>query len=336
MPEASVPGMSTNSIMERAEAALSDVGEVEVDLTSEAGQEPEEDLFGLDEPTKGEPEEQADDDDGESAAAAKPDNKPGSRAAPYTVKTLPDAFVTLKIDGEEQVVPLREMTDGYMRQEAFHKRMNQVAQLTERAKEAGERFKTESERFRSSFTSLINSPDELFSFLDDHSPEVLDAVSRKQLQRIMAWQNDPQARIAHEYDKRQRALEKQRERLEAERGEYQRTRQEQEAHQRYLAEFKPGYEAGMKRAGYPKVTDELRETVKGLIAAKRASAGKVTAKDVEEAVVRAARAVGAETVAARKPAPAPVAAPGRKPAQSAARKSSGAKSFNQLFRDLGK
>lgn len=323
--------MSTNAVMDRAEAALADVGEVDVDLSAEsAPQEPEEDLFGLEEPDG---EAEADDD----APEAPDPKKPGSKTAPYTVKTLPDAYVTLKIDGEEQVVPLREMTDGYMREAAFHKRMNQVSELTAKAKDAGERFKAESERFRTSFTELIKNPEELFSFLDDHSPEVLDAVSRKQLQRMMKWQNDPQARMQHEYQKRQAALEKQRERLEAERGEYQRTRQEQEAHAQYLAEFKPGYDAGMKRAGYPKVTDELRETVKGLIAAKRASAGKVTAKDVEEAVVRAARAVGAETVAERRPAPAPKPAPGRAPAPAQRPKApAGNKSFNQLFKDLGK
>jgi phytoene dehydrogenase-like protein len=320
--------MSTNAVMERAEAALTDVGEVDVDLSAEAAHEPEADVFGLEEPEG----------DEEPAEEEEPeDDAPGSKAKPYTVKTLPEAYVTLKIDGEEQVVPLREMTDGYMRESAFRKRVSQAAELTAKAKEAGERFKEESARFRTSFTELIKNPDELFSFLDDHSPEVLDAVSRKQLQRMMAWQKDPQARMAHEYEKRQAALEKQRRRLEEERGEYQRTRQEQEAHAQYISEFKPGYEAGMKRAGYPKVTDELRETVKGLIAARRASAGKVTAKDVEEAVVRAARAVGAETVASRKPAPPPAQVPGRRP-EPAKRKPPPAtgKSFSQLFKDLGK
>jgi hypothetical protein len=325
------PANSNASIMARAEAAIDSIGEVDADLSQESEvdlAEPEEDIFGVNEPDDG--------DESEAEDAAPIATKLGSQAQPYTVKTLPDSFVTLKIDGEEKTVPLREMTDGYMRQEAFHKRMNQVSALTEQAKEAASRFSEQSERFKSSFNALITDPEELFDFMDEHSPEVLDAVARKQLQRMMKWQNDPQARMAHEYEKRQRALEKQRAKLEAERGEYQRTRQEEESHQKYMTAFKPGYDAGMKRAGYPVVTDEFRETVKGLLTARRSQTGAdPTSKDIEDAVVRAARAVAADTVQTRKPVPAPAAKPGAKPAP-ARKQASQPKSFNQLFRDLGK
>jgi hypothetical protein len=52
------------------------------------------------------------------------DRSVGSEDNPYTVKTLPaDKFVKLKVDGEETVVPMKELADGYIRQQTFNKRL---------------------------------------------------------------------------------------------------------------------------------------------------------------------------------------------------------------------
>ena len=320
---ADVNPMSTNSIMERAESALSDDAMAEMDVEVEPSGDSEE-FEGDVELAAGDGEEEFEEDSGE-----------GSKTQPYNVKTLPDQYVTLKVDGEEKVVSLREMTDGYMRQDAFHKRLSQVNQLKEKAEKTAERFKSEEARFKDAFTGLIRDPDNLFEFLDEHSPEVLDAVARKMLSRVIQDRNNPQAKMEREYAKRQERLEREREAFQRERDTAERTRAEQETHVKYVNEFKPGFEAGMKRAGYPQVTDEFKATVRGIVAAKREALGKVTAKDVEDAVVRAARALDLQTVQARKPAPPPTAkpsaAPPRKPKQSSSNKS-----FSQMWRDLGK
>ena len=327
------PANSNASIMERAEAAMEDLPLGDVKLEDDG--EIEEDIFGLNEPEEGEEAEPEEGEEEPEPAKAKAP-KLGTKEQPYTVTTLPDAVVKLKIDGEERTVPLREMAEGHMRLETFQKRMSQVSDMTAQAKEAASRFTEQSERLKSSFTQLLSDPEELFSFLDDHAPDALDAVARKMVARLVKEQNDPQARINREYDKKQRELQKQREKFDRDRSEYQRTRQGEETQQKFVAAFKPGYEAGMKRAGYPVVTDEFRATVKGLLTAKQNLTGApATAKDVADAVVRAARACAAETVEARKPAP-PKPSLVPKQAQRSTPQSAQAKSFKQMFRDLGR
>lgn len=261
----------------------------------------------------------------------------GSEASPYSIKTLPDKFVTIKVDGEERTVPLREMVDGYMRETAFHKRVNEVSELKKQAETVIERAKEERTKIQSSFRELLANPEDLYSFLDDHAEETLDKVARMRLQRMMEWQKNPQAKYEYERNKQQARLQKEQERLQREREEWTRTRTQTEQTEKLRKSFEPGWVAGMKEAGYPKVTDEFRVTVRGILNAIRETQGREwTAEDVKTAVIRAARITKAESVQERKPVPPKAPPPGQKRPTASAAAPAKPKSFRDVFRDLGK
>jgi hypothetical protein len=92
----------------------------------------------------------------------------------------------------------------------------------------------------------------------------------------------------------------------------------------------------MKIAGYPKVTDEFKATVMGLLEGhKRATRQPVTRDVVKRAVIRAARLVKAETVEQRRPPPKP--APQPAPARPTQRRTpEGPVRFDDVFAGLTK
>jgi hypothetical protein len=261
----------------------------------------------------------------------------GSEGAPYSIKTLPDKFVTIKVDGEEKTVPLREMVDGYMRESAFHKRVNEVSELKRQAEGVIERAKDERSKVQTSLRELLNTPEDLYAFLDDHAEETLDRVSRMRLQRMMEWQKNPQAKLEYDRQKHSERFRKEQEKLQREREEWTRTRTQTEQTEKLRKSFEPGWVAGMKEAGYPKVTDEFRITVRGILNATRDATGREwTAEDVRLAVVRAARITKAETVQERKPAPAAPPKPGQRRPTAPQSAQTKPQSFRDVFKNLGK
>jgi hypothetical protein len=320
--------MSHSSLIDRAAAALDDRASAPEGTEAEA----EEFADWVTNPDSEEPAAEAAETDTDDAGPQ--ETLLGSKEKPFSVKTLPEAYVTIKVDGKEETVSVREMTDGYMREKAFHKKVSETADLAKTAKAAADRFQSETKALQDSFRQLLQDPDDLYDFLETHADETMDKLARKRLQLLIEEQKNPQLKWQRQAEKLKRTTEAQNKKLREELDTHKRTQQEERDHQRYLSAFKPGYDAGMKKAGYPKVTEDFKLTFNGLVSAVRASGREVTAQDIEQAIVRAARATAAETVETRKPAPAPAPAPGAK--KPAAKQAPQPKSFSQAFRNLGK
>lgn len=229
----------------------------------------------------------------------------GSEGNPYTVKTLPaDKFVKLKVDGEDTVVPMKELADGYIRQQTFNKRLNHADQLAEQATAIANKAVQERESLRSSFREVMGDPETLFGYmLDNHQP-TLERVATEYAKLHASWLKDPHARRAFDLERKETKLR------EREEGETQRRQTEQETQRqdqevaRVRAALEPAYQDGLKAAGFPKVTPEFQETLKALCEQRRRATGKpITPDDLKAAVIRTAKIVAAETVNERKPEP---------------------------------
>lgn len=330
---ASSGGKLTNaSALSSAESAIGDMYEGKLE-----GSEPDilEQEYELEE------DGEVGEDEGVDADPFTDDGSEGSASNPYNVKTLPDAHVTIKVDGEEKTVSLREMVDGYMREGTFHKRVAEVTELKKRAVEIADTLQKEKGAIQTSFRELVNSPEDMYQFLEEHAEDTLDKMARLRLRQMLQWHQNPQAKFEYDRRRQEEALEKRRAKLRDEETQYRTSRQHQEATERYRAEFEPGFRQGIKEAGYPKMTDELRTLVTGIISARRQQLnGKpLTGDDIRYAVVKAARIASAETVANRKPPPPKQGqrpAPSRSLAPQRSAKPSAPKSFRDVFKNLGK
>ncbi len=245
-----------------------------------------------------------------------PDNA-GTREQPYDITDLPDdRFLRVKIDGKEEVVPFRELADGYLRHQTFSRRVNEAQQVVTQAREIAERALQDREDLRSHFQTWMKSPQEVYQFFMDHSEETLHEVALRYSRQYAREKENPQLRLQRERERNEVKLRSERERLERERSEYEQSRRLEQQTAQARKALEPGWLEGMRQAGFPAVTGEFRATVNGLLTARRQVTGEpLTADDVKNAVVRAAKLLGAETTESRKPAERPSIQP-RAPRQA--------------------
>lgn len=129
------------------------------------------------------------DEPAEESEAEELESEPGSEKDPWTLKDLPDEYVTVKIDGEEQTLPLRQLAENGMRQQTFDKRAHELKQLTERAETMLAESQENAHKLRAGITATLSSHERLLPYLNEHYPDVLDEL---------ALQHYPTLHRAHE------------------------------------------------------------------------------------------------------------------------------------------
>ncbi len=260
----------------------------------------------------------AQDEDEEEAAAEAPDEGEeaaptiGTKDNPFTVKDLPKhLFIELKIDGEKVKVPLDELAGGYVREQTFHRRLNQTKQLSDRAEQLAKRAGETEEKLRTELRTFLRDPEELYEYFlaDDERERVLESVAMKYAEMRRRHREKPEERLAWQRERDQRRLQAEREAWEAQRAQAEKERAQKEANERALAIFKPGWEEGLRKAGFPKPTQELYDEVMVRIQQRITATGQVTSEEIAGFVERAARLLELPPATAQKPkapkAPAP-------------------------------
>lgn len=242
----------------------------------------------------------------EEELAAKPTGK-GSEKNPHTIKDMPDQYVKLKIDGQEEVVNLKEYAEGVIRLETFTRRMNQLNSTAQRVSEAQKNLEEREANVRESLQRTLSNPRDLFQFLDDYGDyETVDKVVQAWAQRAIKLGKLPpqqQARFFRERD--QKFLRSQAERQRAAQEAEQHRRESAEAAAQMRSYYEPAYNEGLKQAGISAdmVTDEMRDVVHGLVQAVKRKKGQLERHDVTSIVVKAARAAGVQPPSKKGPTP---------------------------------
>lgn len=240
-------------------------------------------------------EDEGDEDDDENDdeyEAPESDGGRGSKQAPFQVKDLPaDKYIALKIDGEKQVIPLSEMAAGYIREQTFNQRVNKIKSLSDQAEAAIKEGRAMQDRTREEFRSFIRDPDQIYDFFmaDPERERVFEAAATKYAALLRHFREQPAQRLAFERQRDVERLAQERQRFEAQKQAELAERQNAEMQQRAQAIFRPGWEAGLKKAGFPQPTKELYEEVMVRCNQRARSGQPVTSEDVAEFTLRACR-----------------------------------------------
>lgn len=232
----------------------------------------------------------------------------GSKEEPFTVKDLPaDKFIEVKVDGEKTVVPLSELASGYIREQTFNKRINQTKALADQAEQQLSRAREFQSRLTTEFKTFVSDPDQIYDFFlaTDEREQVFEAAARKYAELRRHHRENPEQRLAFQRQRDQLRLQQEREHFEQQRRAEMETRQRQEAQQRAVAIFKPGWEAGLRKAGFPQPTKELYEEVMVRANQRVASGQPVTSDDIADFTYRAAKLLELQPASAKKPKAAP-------------------------------
>lgn len=233
----------------------------------------------------------------------------GSKEDPFTVKDLPkDKFIELKIDGEKVVVSMDELGASYIREKTFSQRINRTKQLADEAQRAVTEAAAFPQKFRDEFRSFVTDAEQLFDFfmVSDEREAILDQVARRYAETVRHFRERPHDRLAFQRQRDQDRLARERAAFEEQKQAEQTARQQKEAQERAVAIFKPGWEAGLRKAGFPKPTQALYDEVMVRANHRAAQGSIVTSDDITEWVVRAAKLLELPKGNEKKPAPAPV------------------------------
>jgi hypothetical protein len=284
--------------------------------TPEGDQGEEEDGAGESDEEGDEGEQQQtteDEDDGEEHDAR------GSKDEPFTVKDLPaNKFIELKVDGEKTVVSFKELATGYIREQTFSQRINKTKELTDEATAHAQRFQEERQQLRTATREFLQDADQLYEYFtaDEGREQVLTAVAQRLAAQLRTFRENPETRLQYQRQRDQKRLEEQKAHWEAQKQAEAQAAQQREAQARFEKVFKPGWESGLKRAGFPEVSVNGQVTPQGqalwdevmVRLNQRHQTGKaISPADVEEFVYRAAKLLELPPRnAGKKPKPAPV------------------------------
>jgi hypothetical protein len=249
--------------------------------------------------------------DGEEADESEHGTK-GSKEDPYAVKDLPkDKFISLKVDGEKTVVSLAELADGYIRERTFSTRINKTKQMADQAQELAQKAVEYPKRLREEFQSFVTDPDQIYEFFlgSEEREQTFARAAERYAHLLRRFRERPEERLAFQRQRDQERLAKERETWEAQKREEQTARQRAEANERALKIFKPGWDEGLRRAGFPQPTKELYDEVMIRCNQLVARGGTVEPDDVAKFVERAAKLLELPKAGDKKPKAPPPAAP---------------------------
>ncbi len=227
----------------------------------------------------------------------------GTEDKPYTVNDLPgDRFVKLKIDGKEQTLPMRELADGYIRKQTFDSSLSKTKQALMDAERIAKSHIEERTKLRSDVDAFLGDDERMFKYLMERDPDVLLRLGNRIGLQYGEWQKDPSALQRHNWERQQRQLQAERQRVEHEKKQWEEQRRKVEESERASQVWAPVWKEAMKEAGFPKATPEFQRVVKALVkVAQDDSGGKITPDVFKACVKQAAKLVGAETVESRTP-----------------------------------
>ena len=241
-------------------------------------------------------------DEGEDEDEGEPDTGRGSEDDPFTVQDLPaDKFIELKIDGVKTKVSLAELGAGYIREQTFHSRINQTQRLAQEATQLAQQAKTVRERTREEFREFISDPDQIYSFFmaTEDREKVFEAAAHKYAALLRKWAQSPNERVAWERQRNKQRLDMEREAWEAQKQAEVDAKRRAEADQQARAIFEPGWQTGLRKAGFPQPTKELFEEVMIRVNQKAKTGQMLTSDDIAEYTYRACKLLELQPASAK-------------------------------------
>lgn len=244
----------------------------------------------------------------------------GSKEEPFSIKDLPkDKYIELKVDGEKVTVSFDELASGYIREQTFTRRVNKTKMLADEAAAMVAKARDTQTRVRQELRAFLHDPEQLYDFFlaSDEREQVFYRAATKYAELRRAHRERPDERLAFQRRRDQERLAYEREQWEGQKRAEVEERTKKEQLERARSVFQPGWEAGLRKAGFPEVTSQLWDEVIIRCNQRHARGEQVTTDDVADFVVRAARALELPPRGGKKrPQPAPLPERTREPARS--------------------
>lgn len=232
----------------------------------------------------------------------------GTREDPISVKDLPeDRFIKLKIDGREETVSLRELGDGYIREQTFRGKLKEIKDVPTKIDALVQEFGEKLTGQRGRVNKFLSDPEKLFEFYtqSDETEAVGMELAKRFAQLAAAEKANPLAKQQRQLARKEAQLEQQRREHERTTRERDEQRQASEAAQRRRDELKPAWEDALKESGFPKPTSELYELVNVNVTAQAKKLGRpVSPAEFKAIALRAIKFLDLKP-GGNKPAPAP-------------------------------
>jgi hypothetical protein len=235
----------------------------------------------------------------------------GSKEDPLAIQDLQeDKFIKIKIDGSEEVVSLRELGRGYIREQTFRGRVQRAGEVVQEAQAVAKRLSDHSNEMKGKISTLVENGDVLFRFMMGN--EVTEAALRQAAmnyaKQAKQWRENPRERLRLEAERAQARHQREREEWIATKTKEERTLRQREENYRIQNELTPAYEAGLRESGFPDRNDpEFQREVRVRVHAVSTQTGRrVTPEELKQCVIRAAKFCGTAPQQAK---PAPIAKP---------------------------
>jgi len=250
--------------------------------------------------------------DTEQERAPEVEHARGSREEPFSVKDLPaDKYIELTVDGQKHTVSLAELGKGYIREETFHQRVGKVQEQAKEAIDGVQKAREIRERTRESLRTVLEDPEELYAFFmgTEDREKVLEQVAMKYALLRRQHREQPEEKLKFQRARDVARLEAERARWQAEKDAERQAAEQKVQAERAEKTFRPGWEEGLRKAGFPEPTQGLFDEVMVRIDQRMRSGHPINPEDVAEFTYRSCKLLDLQPRrAGRRPAPAPIPA----------------------------
>jgi hypothetical protein len=235
----------------------------------------------------------------------------GSKEDPLAVQDLQeDRFIKIKIDGNEEVVSLRELGNGYIREQTFRGRVQRASEVVNEATGVAKALHERGEQMKGKVSALIENGDTLFQFMmgNEATEAALHKAAMLYAKQAKQWREDPRSRLQHEATRAQARHQQEREEWLATKTKEEKALRQRTENHHIQKELSPAYEAGLRESGFPNRNDpEFQAEVRVRVAAVSHQTGRrVTPEELKQCVIRAAKFCGTAPAQAK---PTPISKP---------------------------
>jgi hypothetical protein len=218
----------------------------------------------------------------------------GTKEDPLAIQDLQsDRFVKIKVDGTDEVVSLRELGNGYIREQTFRGRVQRAGEVVQEAADVAKKLNDRNEDIKVKISALIENGDTLFRFMmgNEATEAALRQAALHYAKQSKAWRENPRSRLQLEHERAQARHQQERKEWFETKTKEEKTLRQREENYRIQHELSPAYEAGLRESGFPDRNDQqFQQEVRVRVAAVSQQTGRrVTPAELKQCVIRAAK-----------------------------------------------
>lgn len=235
---------------------------------------------------KEKPEEKEEEEDGDDG-----DESLGTAEKPLSHKHLSEnRMIELQLDGERVVVSEKELASGYLREQVFHRRMNDIHLRQKSADKQVEVANERIETIRRNTIDLLSNAEQLDEYMERNLPDVWEEAMRIGIDRIIRLEEaGPEARMRYMRERDNARFQARLDRERKARERLETAEKRKVAGEKAVAALKVPFATVMAELGNPTIPKEAQPNfwptlARALDAAAHVKKGGLTRAEVEDVI----------------------------------------------------